>query len=228
MSSSASLALLTLLTLLLTPSLAFPTRFYGVDVSQPVTRSEWSCLLSNNLTFAIVRVFRSVGSVDPNAITTILEAQRAGVKTSGYMFPAPKSQSSGAQQVRTAIAALNASNVDIDTLWFDVEQASYWRGSSSANAQFFESMVGEATKMGLNWGLYCNLVQWTAIFGAHYTFKGNSALVPVWYPHYDGNPSFSDFKPFGGFTLSNVVAKQFSDKGAKCGVSYDINWRPTA
>lgn len=28
----------------------------------------------------------------------------------------------------------------------------------------------------------------------------NFAQLPLWYPHYDNNPSFSDFQSFGGWT----------------------------
>ena len=72
------LLLLLLISVIATTVLAFPSQYYGVDVSEPVSRSQWSCLRSNNLTFAIVRVFRSTGSVDPNAVKTLQEAQAAG------------------------------------------------------------------------------------------------------------------------------------------------------
>lgn len=50
------------------------------------------------------------------------------------------------------------------------------------------------------------------------------------YPHYESppNPSFSDFKPFGGWTAPTI--KQYGDgtvpPGHFCGVNLDNNWRP--
>lgn len=48
-----------------------PSQFYGVDVSESVSESDFRCLLNANLEFAIVRAFRSTGSVDPNAPATV-------------------------------------------------------------------------------------------------------------------------------------------------------------
>jgi hypothetical protein len=49
--------------------------------------------------------------------------------------------------------------------------------------------------------------------------------MPIWYAHYDGEPSFNDWQSFGGW--SRPTAKQFSDQGHKCSANYDINWKPT-
>jgi hypothetical protein len=215
------------LLLLLVGAIAWPTQHYGVDVSQPVSLSEWQCLLQQGLEFGIVRVFRSLGSVDPAAVQTIANGHKAGVRMDGYMFPCPKCGTTGADQVATLMKHLNASGAVIGTLWFDVEGASpYWTSSHSTNQQFFESLLHGAAQHGLAAGVYCNWVQWPAIFGSSYNMP-NVGSALLWYPHYDGKPQFTDFKPFGGFSASNIQIKQFSDKGAKCTASYDINWRPT-
>ncbi len=65
-------------------------------------------------------------------------------------------------------------------------------------------------------GVYTSESQWGPIMGS---YTGGSAY-PLWYAHYDGQPSFSDFTPFAGWKAPSI--KQFSDAGAKCGVSYDI------
>ena len=81
-----------------------------------------------------------------------------------------------------------------------------------------------AQSLGINFGIYCNWYTWSTLFGS--ATLPNADSIPLWYPHYDGDPSFSDFQPFGGFTQPAI--KQFSDKGGKCGASgYDINWSPT-
>lgn len=72
-------------------------------------------------------------------------------------------------------------------------------------------------------GVYSSLVQWQSIFG-DLRFSYRSSELPLWYAHYDGRPSFSDFKPFAGWEKPH--AKQYSDSGNKCSASYDINWKP--
>lgn len=61
---------------------------YGLDVSQSTSQSSFSCLKSNGYNFAIVRVYRSSGSVDPNGPSTIHNAWNGGMAhVDGYLFP---------------------------------------------------------------------------------------------------------------------------------------------
>jgi hypothetical protein len=45
--------------------------------------------------------------------------------------------------------------------------------------------------------------------------------LPLWYPHYDNVPNFSDFKPFGGWT--KPAMKQFWNTMKICGTAIDSN-----
>ena len=42
------------------------------------------------------------------------------------------------------------------------------------------------------------------------------------YAHYDDDPSFSDFEPFGGWTTPTI--KQYKGDANECGVDIDKNW----
>ncbi len=48
------------------------------------------------------------------------------------------------------------------------------------------------------------------------------ASFPLWYAHYDGNPSFSDFAPFAGW--NNPSIKQYNGDVTICGADVDENW----
>lgn len=62
--------------------------YSGVDVSSATSQSSWSCMKSDGKTFAIVRVYRSSGSVDTNGPTTISNAWAGGMNyVDGYIFP---------------------------------------------------------------------------------------------------------------------------------------------
>jgi len=107
-------------------------------------------------------------------------------------------------------------------LWFDIEGASqYWSSDHQSNIDFFEAMKTEVNALGVHAGVYTSKSQWEPIFGTGY--DGGSSF-PIWYAHYDGEPTFADFSPFGGWSHPSI--KQFSDQGNKCGTSYDINWYP--
>ena len=42
------------------------------------------------------------------------------------------------------------------------------------------------------------------------------------YAHYDNNPSFSDFNPFGGWSKPSI--KQYSADRSICGAGVDLNY----
>ena len=42
------------------------------------------------------------------------------------------------------------------------------------------------------------------------------------YAHYDDNPSFSDFSPFGGWNKPSI--KQYAGDKTECGVGVDLNY----
>lgn len=52
-------------------------------------------------------------------------------------------------------------------------------------------------------------------------YTGGSAY-PLWYAHYDGSASFSDFRPFGGW--SHPAIKQYRGDATVCGVGVDLNY----
>ena len=42
------------------------------------------------------------------------------------------------------------------------------------------------------------------------------------YAHYDNDPSFSDFKPFGGWSKPSI--KQYAGDKTVCGAGVDLNF----
>jgi hypothetical protein len=50
------------------------------------------------------------------------------------------------------------------------------------------------------------------------------ALDAIHSAHYDNNPSYSDFRSFGGWSRPSI--KQFHGTTYECGVGIDKNWYP--
>jgi hypothetical protein len=73
-------------------------------------------------------------------------------------------------------------------------------------------------------GIYSSQSQWSAIFGSSSYSYGND--LPLWYAHYDGVASFSDWSThsFAGFSPS---IKQFMGTTSLCGFGVDQNYAPT-
>eukprot|EP01039_Chlorochromonas_danica_P000603 gene603-652_t len=75
--------------LCLSVSFPFLYSYNGVDLSVSTTIDDWKCLTrEKNVSFTIIRLYRSVGAVDSNAPLTIRLADQVGLKDIGvYMFP---------------------------------------------------------------------------------------------------------------------------------------------
>jgi GH25 family lysozyme M1 (1,4-beta-N-acetylmuramidase) len=101
-------------------------------------------------------------------------------------------------------------------LWFDIEGA--WSGTAAAHNEFIHGLITEANSLGIRWGIYTSRSQWEPITGNTAQF-GAPAL---WYAHYDGNPSFSDFAPFGGWSRPSI--KQYVGNAQVCGAGIDKNF----
>ena len=202
----------------LTPSLAK----VGVDVSSAVGQSAWKCLQSPGgqgpVELALVRVYRSYGSVDPNAAATIANANNAGIpRVDGYIFPCV-SCGDPAGQVEDAV---NATGDSVSVYWYDIENYK-WSTDVNANREFIKAMVDYGKRRGINAGIYTNLYNWESITGGKTWNYPSSQGLPLWYAHYDGNPSFSDFQAFGGWRAPFM--KQYLGDKTSCGVSLDYNF----
>ena len=224
--SPASIDRALLLTVILAPH-TVSAHGVGVDVSRPVAQNQWECLQSPGgqgpIVHAIVRVYCSTGKVDPNALASLKAAKAAGVPLiGGYIFPCVKC-GDVASQVRDARTLLDGVNASA-TLWLDIERYD-WSSNQTSNRDFIAAMTDACLAQGGRCGVYTSLNSWSAIAGASWDYP-NSRGLPLWYPHYDGKPSFEDFKSFGGW--SRPVMKQYLGNEESCGVGVDYNFFPTA
>ena len=197
----------------------------GVDVSQPVSKSTWECLMTPGgqgaVEFAIVRVYQSSGHVDPHGATTIKAAHSAGVKNvDGYIFPC-FSCSDAAGQVKATVEALKSTSFGM--LWYDIERYR-WSTSKEANQKFIKDMVDAGTSLGIHAGIYSSKNSWEAVVGQSWSYPSAQGL-PIWYAHYDGSPAFSDFTGFGGWRSPSI--KQYLGDKSSCGAGIDYNWYPS-
>ena len=70
-------------------------------------------------------------------------------------------------------------------------------------------------------GIYASHSMWESIMGSASACTGLSSH-PLWYAHYDKNPSFSDYSKFGGWTKPYM--KQYIGDTTLCGAGVDYNY----
>lgn len=196
----------------------------GIDIATATTVSTFTCLKNAGNTFAIVRAYRSPGSLDTNANTNLQNARNAGLATDVYMFPCRGKNATS--QVNEMISAISSSLYS--TVWIDVEtnpsSGCSWTGHDSAsNCNFIIETINAIKAKGKTPGIYSSAVMWQGAVGSTSACP-NAASVPLWYAHYDNVQAFSDFKPFGGWTAPKM--KQFAGDVTVCGADIDKNWHP--
>ena len=196
----------------------------GGDVSTYADSSAWSCTVTGGWTFMIVRSYCSYGAPDPNALPTIQQAKAGGISiTDVYHFPCAGSDA--AQQVKDDVNAVGSGN--FGTLWFDIEtnpsSGCGW-ADPATNCNFLQAMITAGQGLGITMGVYASSYMWSSIMGDSCTVGSDNGLA-LWYAHYDGSRSFSDFSPFGGWQTPSM--KQYSDDsqiGSNCGIGADANY----
>ncbi|KAL7715718.1 lysozyme [Entamoeba marina] len=192
---------------------------YGTDMSSLVSVDSFKCLKDKGYTFAIPRCWRSYGVWDDSCAQTCSNAHDAGIDPVDVYFYPCVSCGNAAGQVSTFWNKIISYGVECRLVWFDIEGT--WTSSYSANIDFFEEMMNQARKIGINHGVYVSTHYWSTLFGSDYVYPYASS-TPLWYPHYDNNPSFSDFVAFGGFTTPSI--KQYKGTTSLCSASVDLSY----
>ena len=191
----------------------------GVDVSSPVSLSQFLCMNNSGYSFTMVRGYQSNGAIDPNGLQTIENAAAAGLYHDTYHFPC----FGGVSPQDQVDAIVNYLGNMPGNYWIDVETnpspGCGWQDPNT-NCGFLHNLVSAFQGRGVQLGIYSSYNMWNTIFGGPNNCNQFSN-IQLWYANYDGQQSFSDFQPFGGWTTPTV--KQFGT-GSVCGASVDLNW----
>jgi hypothetical protein len=200
---------------------------YGVDVSSLTLPDAFSCLKNSGRDFAVIRGYQSNNVPDPEGVHTVYNAWDAGMKDVDiYFFPCPRCGDPEGQITKFVDYYKGYNIVNRGTpphsygmLWLDIEGPQYWM-TQAENREFFEGLKAGAAAHGIVLGVYTSESQWSPIMG---DYTGGSEF-PLWYAHYDGDASFSDFRAFGGW--SKPAIKQYRGTTSLCGASVDENYYP--
>ncbi|EDR27748.1 hypothetical protein, conserved [Entamoeba dispar SAW760] len=121
----------------------------------------------------------------------------------------------------TTMVIVGQYSLKVKRVWFDIEGT--WTSSASTNQRYLMEMMNEARAIGIVHGIYGSKYYWGNLFGSSYKYAYASS-TPLWYPHYDNSPSFSDFSSFGGWTSPSM--KQYRGDVSICSAGVDYNYKP--
>ena len=192
----------------------------GGDVSDYTDYDTFACFKEHGWSFVIVRSYKSYGAIDTNAPKTLAAAKAAGITYRDvYHFPC-MGKISAAQQI-----ADNHRQVagQYGMMWIDVEtnpsSGCGFSGNPEENCNFIRGLLQAGSSLGIKMGVYASKWMWNSIAGSGCTA---GSRYPLWYPHYDGSRSFSDWSAFGGWTKPSI--KQYAETVPYCDTSADADW----
>ena len=109
--------------------------------------------------------------------------------------------------------------MDFGMFWIDIEERDYYKNNCPANKKMVEQIVDETIKQlpdgKKRIGIYASKHMWDMLLCDWDGLKE----YPLWYPHYDKKPDYSDFVPFGGW--KKPVMKQYFNSHDICGTVID-------
>ena len=93
----------------------------------------------------------------------------------------------------------------------------------ASNCDYLQQLVSAVKANKGVPGIYSSEYEWETVMGSRYACTEVSA-IPLWYAHYDNNPSFSDWSStiFGGW--KSPAIKQYKGDITKCGAGIDEDY----
>lgn len=205
----------------------------SAGICQAMSLGDFQCLVGAGFDFAIIQAWEGGYDFNGGIATCVNNAWAAGMAhvdvyaflcpNCAYNYPASSAVSSLIQQLNgVGLQGGGTGQGYFGMLWFDVEQCSGCWNDGYQNSNFIMDGVQEATSLGIHVGIYSSNYEWGATTGGSTSFTA----YPLWYAHYDNNPSFSDwsYEQFGGW--ANPSIKQFTDNGPSCYGNLDQDWYP--
>lgn len=141
------------------------------------------------------------------------------------MFPCYSQEKTPENQINDMVKALG--DAHYSAIWLDMETNTSpgcgWSQNYDQNCAWTERLAAAAQKSGKTVGIYASNYMWNQIMGG--TDRCAKFMhLPLWYAHYDNLASFTDYKPFGGWTTPTI--KQYKGTTASCNASIDLNYKP--
>eukprot|EP00695_Tsukubamonas_globosa_P001174 TRINITY_DN211_c0_g1_i1.p1 TRINITY_DN211_c0_g1~~TRINITY_DN211_c0_g1_i1.p1 ORF type:complete len:240 (+),score=105.92 TRINITY_DN211_c0_g1_i1:56-721(+) len=186
-------------------SIGFDISSATCDGSSWVSSTQFSCFANAGASFTAIEGWDGGYGATTYFSYCANVANQTGLPVFVYIFMCPNCAGNNADALSNWLTNTINSGVYFDAVWIDVESCSGCWNDVGSNANFVAGLVNAAQNVGVSVGIYTSQYEWSTVVGS-YTGLGN---VPLWYAHYDGRASCSEFSGWGGW--SSAYMKQFQD-----------------
>jgi len=209
--------------ILISLAVALASATHGVDIADfmgPYTVSQWQCLKNNGIDFAIIQIWRGGYQLSDHFTIDYNHAKAAGIQyVDAYAYIANNCRANTPDNICTSIKGALPSDFK-GMLWLDVEDCTdCWTGTPADRLKFLTDVADVCEAKGITLGVYSGNGSWSQVFGSASFGSGALTKYPLWYAHYDNNPSFTDYSAIKFGSWSNPSIKQYNGGSTICGIS---------
>jgi len=189
---------------------------------------DFKCFKDHGKSYAIIQVWQGGFGRTAAIAHCVSEAYRVGMRAvSLYAYACPNcgGNNPAFTVFRNLILDLKAQKVNFTFFYFDIEECPpqrCWTDDKKYNAEFLgQAVLGVKSAGHDRIGIYSSQYTWASIMGSNSSF----ADLVLWYPHWDGTTTFSDFEPFAGWKVPHM--KQYADTtDVGCYSNVDLDYFP--
>jgi len=199
----------------------------GVDFSRyqgAPDQSVFNCFKQNGKSFLVNQIWSGGFGINPYFVGNWQKAKAAGIQyVDAYAFICNNCVGNNPTNICGSIKKTLPSGFD-GMIWLDLEQCTdCWTGTSATRMAFSQAVANQCHADGLKIGIYSGMGSWAGVYGSAGYDAGSLKNFPLWYSHYDGSSSFSDWSSvkFGGFAKPAI--KQYKGSTAFCGTTVDFS-----
>lgn len=205
--------------------LAFASTFakLGIDFSfyqGGLSESTFKCFKDHHIEFISIQSWEQDGSINPHFKSNYETAKKVGIsEVDTYAFVC---DNFSADHICDGVKDALPKGFD-GHVWLDIEPSGdCW--TKGDKVEFVASVAETCQKKGLKMGVYSSLGSWAGVMGSDSAKAAALHKLPLWYAHYDGSASFSDFSgmKFGGWEKPSI--KQYAGDSSLCGVDVDLDY----
>jgi len=182
-----------------------------------ITEDNAKCLIGAKHTFINIRGSQVSGKADPAVVSNAAAAKSAGFTDVDLIF-APCLPCAASEQTTEFINAVKT--IAYARIWVVIDVPG-WREFKAFNQAYLEELIGLLQKTGKKVGMLTSKFSWEDNFGASYS---GASKLDLMYENLNKDPSFGDFKPFGGW--KTPFAKHYESGASVCTFKMEMVFKP--
>jgi GH25 family lysozyme M1 (1,4-beta-N-acetylmuramidase) len=193
----------------------------------------WQCHRKEGKGFAVIEAVQGYHGVTTNIGACVQNARNNGFAVSlyGWFCPVCTGQADGYLAAKNALLQIRQQQglvpgVNFTYFYVDVEDCDpdddCWQ-TPQQNQQYVLNLVEGVRAAGATPAIYVSSYEWKLLFGM-LDPVGNLSSLPLWWPHWDGNPTLSGFEPFAGFQSMHMKQYADSEPASSCDSEIDLDY----